>query len=261
MTARGRGWAYAGAIVGGGVSVAANIAHSFRPPAAALPTWTPQPGAVLLAAFWPLALLLAVEVLVRVAWPRETRWTVLRFGGVTPVAVVAAVVSYRHLSGLLDWYGEDTVTVAIGPLAVDGLMLISTGALLALSTRSLDATGSRGSSESVESTATADRAEPPPSSYPTPVDVAAPAQIEPARVVALVSRAAPSTETTEVEPRAEDLARAQALITDGALPRRPSAEEVRKQLKIGPKYARAVRDTLSSQTSDQAEQEAKTSVE
>ena len=52
-----------------------------------------------------------------------------------PVALVAAVVSYRHLSGLLDFYGEDPLTVAIGPLAVDGLMAMATGALIAAGTR------------------------------------------------------------------------------------------------------------------------------
>ena len=48
-----------------------------------------------------------------------------------PVASVAAIVSYRHLSGLLAFYGEDTITATIGPLAVDGLMVMATGALLA----------------------------------------------------------------------------------------------------------------------------------
>jgi hypothetical protein len=132
---RGKSWAYAGAIVGGAVSVAANVAHSFRPPKDSPADWSPQLGAVALAAFWPMALLLAVEVMVRVDWPRARRWTAVRFGGVTPVAIVAAIVSYRHLSGLLDWYGEDGVTVALGPLAVDGLMVVSTGALLALASR------------------------------------------------------------------------------------------------------------------------------
>jgi hypothetical protein len=142
---RGKPWAYAGAIVGGAVSVAANVAHSFVPGQLAgmsdeawraLPDAHPQPGAVMLAAFWPMALLLAVEVLARVDWPTERRWTALRWGGVTPVAVVAAIVSYLHLSGLLHWYGEESLTVAIGPAAVDGLMVISTGALLALASRS-----------------------------------------------------------------------------------------------------------------------------
>lgn len=131
----GKLWAYLGAAVGGTVSVAANVAHSFVPPDRTSSSWQPHFGAVVLAAFWPLALLLAVEVMARVAWPRELRWMLVRFVGVSPVAVVAAVVSYRHLSGLLDFYGEDGVTVALGPLAVDGLMVISTGALLALAAR------------------------------------------------------------------------------------------------------------------------------
>lgn len=139
----GKRWAYSAAVVGGAVSVLANVAHSFVP---AQPTgvtdeaWRtlanaePQPFAIGLAAFWPAALLLAIEVIARVDWPDHWRWALVRWGGVTPVAAVAAVVSYRHLSGLLHWYGEDPVTVGIGPLAVDGLMVVSTGALLALGT-------------------------------------------------------------------------------------------------------------------------------
>ncbi len=46
---QGRGWAYAGIVLGAAVSIAANVAHSYvRPPS--LPTdrpWTPEPGAVL----------------------------------------------------------------------------------------------------------------------------------------------------------------------------------------------------------------------
>src|SRR3954466_986761 len=128
-----RAWPYAGLILGGGVSVAANIAHSYVPPPAAAPGWTPSPGAVLLAAFWPAAVFVAVEIMARVSWTTGRRWLLVRWGGLAPVALVAAVVSYRHLAGLLGYYGEDPVTVAIGPLAVDGLMIVSTGALLAMS--------------------------------------------------------------------------------------------------------------------------------
>jgi hypothetical protein len=130
----GRGWAYAGALLGAGVSVAANVAHSYVPPAAAGPGWSPHTGAVVGAVFWPVALLVAIEVLARVPWPNAARWTVVRFGGLGPVALVAAVVSYRHLSGLLSYYGEDGITSTVGPLAVDGLMVMATGALLATGT-------------------------------------------------------------------------------------------------------------------------------
>src|SRR5689334_24542954 len=95
-------------------------AHSYVPPQAAAPGWTPSPGAVLLAAFWPAAVFVAVEIMARASWADGRRWVLVRWGGLAPVALVAAVVSYRHLAGLLGYYGEDPVTVAIGPLAVDG---------------------------------------------------------------------------------------------------------------------------------------------
>jgi hypothetical protein len=145
MTARtrtsgaGRSWAYLGALVGAGVSVAANVAHSYVPPAAAAPSWSPHTGAVVGAVFWPVALLVAIEVLARVAWPVGGRWLLVRFGGLGPVATVAAVVSYRHLSGLLSFYGEDAITATVGPLAVDGLMVMATGALLATRPGGVDA--------------------------------------------------------------------------------------------------------------------------
>lgn len=127
----GRGWAYLGALLGAGVSVAANVAHSYVPPSDAGPSWSPHAGAVVGAVFWPVALLVAIEDLARVPWPSAARWAVIRLGGLGPVAIVAAVVSYRHLSGLLAYYGEDGITSTVGPLAVDGLMVMATGALLA----------------------------------------------------------------------------------------------------------------------------------
>src|SRR3954452_1689473 len=113
----GRAWPYAGLLLGGGVSVAANIAHSYVPPPGAAPDWAPSRGAVLLAAFWPAAVFVAVEIMARVSWAAGRRWVLVRWGGLAPVALVAAVVSYRHLAGLLGYYGEDPVTMAIGPLA------------------------------------------------------------------------------------------------------------------------------------------------
>jgi hypothetical protein len=52
MNARsGRGWAYAGALLGGLVSVAANVAHSYVPPDGSAAGWSPRPGAVALSIF------------------------------------------------------------------------------------------------------------------------------------------------------------------------------------------------------------------
>lgn len=131
----GRAWAYLGVALGGAVSIAANVAHSYVPPAHAPAHWRPESGAVGGAVFWPVALFVAIEILARINWPAGTRWVLVRFGGLLPVATVAAVVSYRHLSGLLSWYREDTLTASVGPLAVDGLMVVATAALIATGRR------------------------------------------------------------------------------------------------------------------------------
>lgn len=126
----GRSWAYGGVTLGAVASVAANVAHSYVAPESASKGWSPEPGLVLVSALWPLALMIAVEVLVRSEWPDGWFSLSVRYGGVGAVAVVAAVVSYQHLSGLLRHYGETSTAVAIGPLAIDGLMLVCTAALL-----------------------------------------------------------------------------------------------------------------------------------
>ncbi|SNY52044.1 winged helix-turn-helix domain-containing protein [Paractinoplanes atraurantiacus] len=135
----GRGWAYIGAALGGTVSIAANVAHSYVPPADASADWSPQTGAVIGAIFWPVALFVATEILARVAWPSGLRWSALRFLGLLPVALVAAIVSYKHGSGLLSYYGEDALTAHLGPLAVDGLMVMASAALLATAHRAATA--------------------------------------------------------------------------------------------------------------------------
>jgi Protein of unknown function (DUF2637) len=127
----GRGWAYTGAILGGLVSIAANVAHSFIPPAGAASSWSPEPGAVVGAVVWPVFLYVAVEIFVKVRWPEGIAWRLVRWVGLLPVAGLAAMVSYRHLSGLLAHYGEEPIIYYVGPLAVDGLMVMATGALLA----------------------------------------------------------------------------------------------------------------------------------
>lgn len=129
-------------VVGIAVSIAANVMHAYYPTAAQLESWRqqggtgewqPEPGAVVGAGFWPLALLLAVEVLSRVRWRPGAWWNLARFGGTGLVAVVAAVLSYRHMAGLLSTFGEDPFSAHLGPLAVDGLMVVAGFALLSMS--------------------------------------------------------------------------------------------------------------------------------
>ncbi|SCL32848.1 Protein of unknown function [Micromonospora nigra] len=122
-TPTGRGWAYFGAILGGALSIAANVAHSYI---AGDPSWLK----VVFSVAWPVLLFVGIEVLARVVFPRGIGYAALRFVGVGGVALVAAVVSYRHMSGLFEHYGEDPVTVAYGPLAVDGLLAVCSAALI-----------------------------------------------------------------------------------------------------------------------------------
>lgn len=107
------------------VSIAGNIGHAASDGM--------KPGEWAGAAFWPLALMLTIEILTRVRWQPEKRWTVARFAALILVAMVAAVLSYRHLAGLMTYWGEDPLNAYLGPLAVDGLMLIAATALLSIS--------------------------------------------------------------------------------------------------------------------------------
>jgi hypothetical protein len=110
---------------GTAVSIAANVMHAMAV--------TNSQAAWVGAAFWPIALLLAVEVITRVRWPHGLWYSTARYGGTGLVALVAAIVSYRHMAGLLATWGEDTLNAHIGPLAVDGLMVVAGFALLAMS--------------------------------------------------------------------------------------------------------------------------------
>lgn len=112
-------------VIGILVSIAGNIGHAASDGM--------KPGEWAGAAFWPTALLLSVEILVRVRWQPEKRWTIARFTGLIVVSVVAAILSYLHLRSLLIFWDYGLFQGSIGPLAVDGLMLIAASALLSIS--------------------------------------------------------------------------------------------------------------------------------
>lgn len=77
-----------------------------------------------------MSLLLASEILIRKQWPTGLTFLLVRIAGLLPVAAVAAYVSYEHLSALLTHYQYSPVSAHIGPLSVDGLMLMASAALL-----------------------------------------------------------------------------------------------------------------------------------
>jgi uncharacterized protein DUF2637 len=81
----------------------------------------------------PIGLLLSVEVLSRVRWPRARLWTLARYGGTGTVALGSATISYGHLHDVLRAWQYNPLAAAVGPLVLDGLMVISGFALLAIS--------------------------------------------------------------------------------------------------------------------------------
>lgn len=119
----GRHFAYLGVGVGLVVSVAANVAHAASADKASV--WS-----LGMSGFWPVALFIALEVLTRTTWQAGSRAVVVARVGVGVVAVVAAVISYWHLHGLLVAFKEEAHLAWLGPLAIDGLMAVSASALL-----------------------------------------------------------------------------------------------------------------------------------
>jgi hypothetical protein len=115
-------------VLGVGASVGANILHTVLVVGGGNGN-VPQ---VIGAAFWPVALVVAIEVMARVRWPRSVGYALIRFAGVGAVAGVAAVVSYKHMAGLLTYWGEDALSAHLGPIAVDGLVTVGALALLAI---------------------------------------------------------------------------------------------------------------------------------
>jgi hypothetical protein len=128
----GKGWAWTAFTVGLGTSITCNVAHTFLRPDGASASWQPHPLAVALAGVWPVLVLLAIEVIARVPWPEGWAWWAVRYGGLTAVAGIAALLSYQHMYGLIRYFGEPRVSAALAPLAIDGLMAICAAALLAI---------------------------------------------------------------------------------------------------------------------------------
>jgi hypothetical protein len=129
--AGGRLVAWVGFAFGSVISVAANVLAARIPPGDAGPTWTPRIDTELGAAVWPVALLLSVEVLARIRWPGGWFWWLARYLGVGAVALCSAVISYGHIHAVLAAWNYSSWPAIVGPLVVDGLMVVAGAALLA----------------------------------------------------------------------------------------------------------------------------------
>jgi hypothetical protein len=132
-------WALAGFGLGSLVSVGFNLQSAWLPAAEHGPNWSPSLASQAAAVVWPLTLIVSVEVLSRVTWPDGNGWKLVRFSGILAVALGSATISYGHIYEVLIAWGYDRHQAIVGPLVVDGLMLISGFALVALGRAARDA--------------------------------------------------------------------------------------------------------------------------
>jgi len=120
----GRRWAHFWLVVALLVSVAANITHTVMADSE-ISLWLRVPGAMV----WPLFTFGGIETMARIIW--EQRWThSIARNALLAAAVPAAITSYEHQFTLLGMMGERPMIQFIGPLAIDGLMIGCTMALL-----------------------------------------------------------------------------------------------------------------------------------
>lgn len=125
--------AWFGFAFGSLVSVAANWLAAWLPAADMPDGWSPSVASQVGAAVWPVALLVSVEVLSRTAWRTGRAWLIVRFAGVAVVALGSGVISYGHIHDVLSSWGYGPLGAGVGPLVIDGLMVVSGFALLAMS--------------------------------------------------------------------------------------------------------------------------------
>lgn len=109
---------FAGVVVGILVSIATNVLHA---PA--------NPISQAIAAWPPLALFGGIELISRI--PSSNRWlSAGRILATLAVAGVAGSISYGHMIGTVEKYGEAGWQASIWPISVDGLMIVASLSLV-----------------------------------------------------------------------------------------------------------------------------------
>lgn len=106
------------------VSMVGNVTHTVLAESS-ISLWLRVPGAIL----WPLFTFGGIEIIVRMIWERRWTHSFARNMVLFP-ALPAAIISYEHLYSLLLLMGERQFIAFIGPLAIDGMMVGCTMALL-----------------------------------------------------------------------------------------------------------------------------------
>lgn len=121
----GRRWARFTLLLSLAVSIAANIGHTIT-----VRSDIPVGWRIVGAVWWPIATLLAVEILLQVNWTAGRGSHVLARVFLLVVAPIAAISSYEHMRTVLLLMGEHVFIADIGPGAVDVLMIGCTMTLI-----------------------------------------------------------------------------------------------------------------------------------
>jgi hypothetical protein len=153
--------------LGVAASVTANILHA-----------RPNPISQAIAAWPPLALLIAVELVSRVPVHRKGLG-VVRVIATSAIAAIAAWISYGHMAEVVARYGEVGTVPYLLPLSVDGLIIVASVSLVELAGRRREALP-----EPAPAPVSVEASDAPARHPVTPAAV--PAPLEPAHVTELV---------------------------------------------------------------------------
>ena len=117
--------AYVMLLVGGGLSVAGNIADVYRTRGQHVDGLD-----IILAGSWPVLVILTIEGFVSRRWSPRVGFQVLRWVGCLGVGYTAMQSSWVHLHDLMATRGQIAPVAIGGPLAIDGMAIMATGLLL-----------------------------------------------------------------------------------------------------------------------------------
>lgn len=118
--------AYVALMIGAGLSIAGNVADTFRTRGTATDSLD-----VILAIAWPALVVLMVELFVSTRWIGTGRsMQVIRWIGTIGIGLMAMRVSWVHLNDLLLSRGQAGDVAFIGPLAIDSLAIMATALIL-----------------------------------------------------------------------------------------------------------------------------------
>jgi hypothetical protein len=250
----GRGWAYAGLLLGLSASITANVSSTVLAESE-ISLGLRVPFAVI----WPVLTYIAIEVLTRTDWKRTASHVLIRLVISLPVAAVAAFVSYLHQHELMILAGEPGLAQLVGPLAVDGMLFGMTATLIVTRIK-VPAREPESAPVDVDEVLARHGVteELPIPISPAPISVSAPPAIEPAPrkarstwdVRAAAELAADGVKAADIVNKVEGIspASAQLFVKVAALLRANPAGEIPAKVtgrSVNPEHVRVMRELIS----------------